>query len=254
LSGPNEPGGPGDDDLELPDEIDLDDPPEDQEPEPDDVVEVDETEEPEPPPQRQEQRQTRRERQSDNWRTKAEAAERDREYWRNEALRRNTPQAPAPDPYAAQRRQQEEDERISLLPPNEQVAAYRQIVQRETALARLEAFDTNDRSSFQTLGRNYPAAQRLAPQVEQVLQAQRQAGVYHFSREQIFHYLYGQEAFNKATQNTGRQRAQGQRNVARQTVRPTGGSRGDTAQTTGRRGNQDSEDDRILRNTNLRDL
>lgn len=191
-----------------------------------------------------------------NLRERAQKAEAERDVYRNLQQPQPQPRTPQPDPQAEQQRRALEYQRISMLPPEEQVAALdrmnEQRVQQQVALARLEAFDMNDRSNYQSLQARIPAAARLATQVEQTLQAQRAQGVYNFSREQIFKYLLGEEMMSRATQGGERQRRQGQARVQRQTVRP-GGSRGDVA-TGSNRSRGDDADRRLLQSINLKDV
>lgn len=246
MSAPLEPGDPGENDLpDIGEDLDL----------PEDDLETEEAEAPEAAeeeleePLPQPQRQSRRERQADNWRDRAMRAEAERDLLRNQPQRQ---EAPRVDPQLQQQQRQQEYNRISMLPPEEQAAAYHQMMQREVALARLEAFDLNDRSNFERLKSSHPAASRLGNQVETILREQRAQGVYSFSREQIYHYLLGQEVHNRSTQNAGRQRAQGQRNVARQTTRAVR-TRGDVA-TGNNRTRGDDADRKLLEGTLIRDL
>lgn len=249
MSGTPEPDSPGDlpddelEEFELPDEEDG------EEPDPEEVEAEAEPEE--PPPQ---ERQTRRQRQENNWRERALRSEAREELLREQRQQQTPRQAPAVDPQAQARFREAEYERISLLPPNEQVRELHGLMQRETALARIEAFDTNDRSNFQRLQDTHPAARRLAPQVEATLQAQRAQGIFNFSREQIYHYLLGQEVHNRASQGATRQRREGAARVARQTTRPGGNRRADVATTGGNRARGEDADRRLLEGTRITDL
>lgn len=247
MSDPRESGDdpllPGDDDLPPEEDLDLPD-------------ELEEDEAAEPPEAADDQLEDplprQRNRASDTIRSlreRARIAEAERDLLRNQPQRQ---EAPRVDPQQQQQQRQQEYTRISMLPPEDQAAAYHQMMQREVALARLEAFDLNDRSNFERLKTAHPAASRLGNQVEQILQQQRNQGVYSFSREQIYHYLLGQEVHNRSTQNAGRQRADGQRRVQRQTTRPTR-ARGDVA-TGNNRTRGDDADRRLLEGTLIRDL
>lgn len=247
MSGTPDPALPGDE--ELPDEAeDLDlDLPEDEEPEPEEAEPPELEAEPEPE-RRPERRSSQTIRQL---RERAQRAEAERDIYRSQA---QTPQRQqAPDPAAQQQRLEAEYQRIGMLLPEQQAQAYHQMMQREVALARLESFDMNDRSHFQRMQDQYPAARRLANEVEQVLQQQRNQGIYSFSREQIFDYLLGRETRTRSGRAAEQQRRNGARNVARQTTRPGGQTRGDVnGRATSQRG--EDADLRLLRGTRIDEL
>lgn len=238
-----------DEDLLDPGIIDDDLPEAEDEPEPEEEVEEDLAPEAEPPPRQERRRGSET---IQNLRSRAQQAEVERDFYRRQAEQTTQRPVQTVDPRVQQQRQAEEYERISLLPPNEQVQSIHQMIQRETAIARLEAFDLADRQNYNRLTENHPAAKRLQGRVEEVLQQQRAQGIYAFSREQVFDYLYGNEMRTKAAQRTGRERAQGAERVRRQTVRPGGGARGDVA-SSGRRGRTQEDQDRALLNTPIRD-
>lgn len=246
MSGTNEPGSPGDDELpdqdefELPEDLDEDEAP-DEVPE-EDLAPPDD----QPPP-----RQSRRERQEANWRERAIRAEAERDAYRE--VRQQAPQPQRIDPQLAAQQRAQEYQRISMLPPEEQVAAIDRMIEQRTALGTLQAFDRADRSDFERMKAQYPAARRLAPQVEQTINAQRAQGVYQFSREQVYHYLLGQEVHSRSVEGATRQRQTGQRNVQRQTVQPRRGARGDVA-TSGNRARGADADRRLLESIRIDDL
>lgn len=232
---------PSDDvDFDLPeDDLEGEEP---EAPEPEDLVEA------EPQPQ-----QRQRSRSSDtirNLRERAQRAELERDTYRNVYQQQQRPAQPDPNREAQQRAQ--EYQRISMLPPEEQVAAIDRMIEQRTALSTFQSFDRQDKSDFERIKSTYPAAQRLGAQVENVLQQQRQAGVYQFSREQIYHYLLGQEVHNRSVSGASRQRANGQRNVQRQTTRPRGG-RGDVG-TGANRTRGDDADRRLLESIRIEDV
>lgn len=246
MSGTNEPGSPGDDELPDQDEFDL--PEDDIEDEPPEEVPEDDLAPPEdqPPP-----RQTRRERQEANWRERAIRAEAERDAYRE--VRQQAPQPQRVDPQLQQQQRAQEYQRISMLPPEEQVAAIDRMIEQRTALGTLQAFDRADRSDFERLKSSSAAARRLGTQVEQTLAAQRAQGIYQFSREQIYHYLLGQEVANRSVEGATRQRQTGQRNVQRQTVAQRRGARGDVA-TSGNRARGADADRRLLESIRIDDL
>jgi hypothetical protein len=241
MAGPTDPQGPGTepDDLPEDDEDDLDIDGEDTEPEP---VEAEEAEPPPEPPRSRGNQAIRQ------LRARAQQAEVERDFFRQQAQTRPAPQI---DQQQLQQQRAQEYDRISMLPPNEQVAALHGMMQRENALTQLQFFDMNDRREFGELKASFPAAERLSGQVEQILQAQRAQGIYQFSRSQIFDALYGNEVRTRGTRDTGARRRDGAARVARQTVRPTGGRRGDVGGGGRRGGTQEQQDVALLRGVRI---
>ena len=122
------------------------------------------------------------------------------------------------DPMAAERAHQAELERISMLPPEQQLPAALQYGERRT-VAAMQAMesrtqDTLDRQHFSALQERNPTARRLASRVEEVRRENPTV-----SREVILKYLVGEEVMAKAASVTTRQRRQGRANVRRETVR-----------------------------------
>lgn len=245
--GPNDPQGPGDEPVDdEPDDLDLEvdgDAEDDEEPEPEEVAS-------EPEPRAEPPRLTRRQRQEANWRERARQAEVERDFYRNQTQQQPRPQQ---DPQILAQQRQQEYDRIAMLPPNEQVAALHQLMQRENALTQLQMFDHNDRRDFDALKSQFPAAQRLATQVEQILQQQRAQGIYQFSRSQIFDALYGNEVRTQGVRTQDRRARNGEARVARQTVRPNG-RRGDVGGGARRGRTQEDADIALLRGTRLEDM
>lgn len=246
MSDPREPGSPADDELPDQDEFDL--PEDDQEDEPEDEVAEEDLAPPEEQPRRERQsaRETIR-----NLRERAQRAEAERDAYRE--VRQQAPQPQRVDPTLAAQQRQQEIQRISMLPPEEMIAALDRMSEQRAAMATLQAFDRADRSDFERLKSSSAAARRLGTQVEQTLAAQRAQGIYQFSREQIYHYLLGQEVANRSVEGATRQRQTGQRNVQRQTVAPRRGARGDVA-TSGNRARGADADRRLLESIRIEDL
>lgn len=244
--GPNDPQGPGDEPVDdEPDDLDLevDGDAEDEEPEPEEVAS-------EPEPRAEPPRLTRRQRQEANWRERARQAEVERDFYRSQ-----TQQAPRPqvDQQQLQQQRQQEYDRIAMLPPNEQVAALHQLMQRENALTQLQMFDHNDRRDFEALQAQFPEARPFATQVEQILQQQRAQGIYQFSRSQIFDALWGNEDRTQRMRGQQRRARNGEARVARQTVRPTG-RRGDVGGGARRGRSQEDADIALLRGARLDEM
>lgn len=233
----------------------LDDPPE---PTVDDAeagAEVDETDlenegEPEPP------RQTRRERQTENWRARAERAEREAAELRGrQSVLEARPQAPV-DPAARAREEAAELDRVQQMLPHEVARYYAEKSARETQQqifqARVEGFDRSDRAEFSQLRQTNRSAERHAAKVEEILQGRRQNGDWTLGRKQILAFLIGEETLNKGPTAAAGQRRQAAARVAGQTTRPASG-RGDVGRgNTGR--NQGDADERLLRGTTLGDI
>jgi len=244
---------PGDDDIDLTD-VTLDElePAEEPDAEPDefDAPEPDDTQARQPTRSRDTIRQLR---------GRAQAAEtRAQEFERRlaEVERARVPVQPQVDPLLLQQRQREEEAQVQQLPYEQQIAYWRNRDQQENnrrfAQLQLQTFDQFDTANFNQLKRSEPAAARLAPEVERVLQQQRAQGTYTFSRENIYDYLLGQETRRRATQQAGRQRTAGAGRVARQTTTPASG-RGDMARAPGN-GRAADADERLLRSITAEDI
>lgn len=113
-----------------------------------------------------------------------------------------------------------------------------------------QLMDRMDQTSFQAAARNDPSMQRLAGKVEETIANLRAQGKYTINRDTVFTYLFGQEALQRRTPATNRQRREGQRRIAQQTTRP-GSARSDAPR--GRRPAADA-DEELLRNTTVGDL
>lgn len=162
-----------------------------------------------------------------------ERAERQRLAARLEALERRP--APQIDPLEQQRREQAELERISMLPPNEQIMELdRRATQRSFALVQAQEqrfADQLDRQSYRELTRSDATARRLEQQVEGLRRENPTV-----AREVILNYLVGQEVRQKAAQATTRQRRQGRQAIRRETARP-----GNARSTEGRQSGRDDQ-------------
>lgn len=123
------------------------------------------------------------------------------------------------DPLEQQRREQAELERISMLPPNEQIVELdRRAAQRSFALSQAQEArfaDQMDRQSYRELTRGDATARRLESQVEGLRRENPTV-----AREVILNYLVGQEVRQKAAQATTRQRRAGRQAIRRETARP----------------------------------
>lgn len=239
---------PADDDPNLGDIDDLD-PGLDDEPEPE--IEPDEPEAEEVQPRRQ----TRRERQTENWRTKAQQLEVELAELRGRVSQPQSYQPPV-DPMAAQRAEQEELQRIAMLPPEEQMGALLSKVRREFNQGlnnvALQSAERADVAAFETLKRQIPAAQRLAGKVEETVRQLRAQGTNNINREAIFKFHLGEEALARAAAGNTRERRQGAANVRRQTTRPANG-RGDLARSAGNGRGADA-DEALLRGTTVGEI
>lgn len=159
---------------------------------------------------------------------------------------------PAVDPAELARRDREELERISMLPPFEMAEALDRRNQQRVAQAELRGFDRSDSAAFAAMCRNDKTAARLAPQVEAILASRRANGDYTLGRENIYHFLLGQEVAQRRQQQPPRQRQQAGRRVQAQTVRPRR-AQGDVS--TGRRARDEAaEREARLKNATLGDV
>jgi hypothetical protein len=240
----------GEEDLDL-ENVTLDEL--DPEP-PEEVVDETEAEEPEPTQTRTRSNDTIR-----SLRARAQSAERKIDEFQrrlDEQQMQPRVQQPQVDPLLLQQRQREEEAQVQQLPYEQQIAYWRNRDQQENnrrfAQLQLQSFDQFDTANFNQLKRSEPAAARLAPEVERVLQQQRAQGNYSFSRENIYDYLLGQETRRRATQQAGRQRTAGAGRVARQTTAPASG-RGDMARAPGN-GRAADADERLLRSITAEDI
>lgn len=132
-----------------------------------------------------------------------------------------------PDPVAQARAAQEENERLAMMQPQEQVNylfqkqaqqnyAMMQSVQRQTA-------DTLDKVKFDGLAASNPVAARFADRVEELVAEQSRQG-FSVQREQALKFAIGEAVLAKAPAAAKRQRAAAATRVAGQTV--TRGSAG----------------------------
>jgi len=139
--------------------------------------------------------------------------------------RRGTPQ-----PQIQQPQEESEEQfqgRISLLPPDERIAARYERAERRNQVQmhalRLQTSDMTDKVAFDAKATIDPRYQRYAAAVEakrQELMAQGQM----VPREVLLKFLIGEKVLaNQGSKEVKKQRAQSQQRVARQQVRPTGG-------------------------------
>lgn len=164
---------------------------------------------------------------------------------------------PAFDPAAAQRAEQEEIERISMLPPLEQTAAILAKVRREqqqqAAQIELRSFDRTDSANWRDIQRTEPSARRLGPEVERILNLRRSQGDYSLGREDIYNHLYGKELRERRAAAAPKQRQRAAQRVRGQTVRP-GRAGGDVARSVRNGRDEDAAREDRLRNTRVGDI
>lgn len=208
----------------------LDEPPVDEadldEVEPEAEAEPEYEPEPEPEPQRQ----SRRDRQTENWRSRAQEAER-----RTQELERRMAafegRQQLPDPRAAQQAAAEEERQfreslVGLMPEEISLKVAERVERRimaQMAQTQVQSFDRNDRRDFEQEATRSRFAQSKSQEVEQMLTQMRNQGIYQFGRLDILDFLAGRDQRLKREQTTQQQRRQGARNVDRQTVRPASG-------------------------------
>ena len=249
---PDGAGAPDDDDLDL-GALDEGTEPEPIEPGPDDL---ESNPEPEPEPQSQPTRQERRDERARS-RLREVEAERADLARRLAALESRQAQPAAPDPAVSARAEAEFRQSLEQMLPHEAALAVaarsEQRIQQQLVQAELRGFDRADSAEFAALQRTDRAAQRLAPEVERVLAANRAAGDLRLGRLDIFDFLRGRELRTRGPQAARQQRQQGAARVAAQTTRP-GSGRGDVARGSGAPANQDSADEALLRGVRAGDV
>ena len=246
-------GAPGDDE-----EIDLGVLNEELEPEEpvDEALEPEEPEEPAEPPEPRPGRQERRDERSRGRARELEQQNADlaRRLAQLEAQRN---QPAAPDPQAAAREEAAFRQSLETMLPHEASLAVAERTERrfqqQLMVAEVRGFDRADTAEFNALRARDRAAERLAPQVEAALQAERAAGRYNFGRLDIYDYLRGRELRMKGPAVARQQRQAGAARVAAQTTRP-GAARGDVARGTGGGRDQEAADLALLRGTRLDEL
>lgn len=157
---------------------------------------------------------------------------------------RNIRQAPAVDPQAQVRAEQEERDRVAMMPPEDQARYWydKGIRQTQGAMAGIESrlLDRMDRAEFQAKVGADARAARLAPEVERVIAQERAAGNYRSTRQDAYWYLLGRQTDERMGREAPKQRAAAQRRVAGQRTRPVNGA-GDAAQPRNRQGGDDIE-------------
>jgi len=240
-------------DLELEDELEPDEP----EPDEPELEEPDPDAEPEEPRQRrgggsETVRNLRRARQE----TERQLAEARAQLSVFQQLAQQRAQQPAFDPAAQQRAQQQEQEALALMTPEER-ADYRirQTEQRlgnQFALQQFQMADVIDRQGFEGSFARFPGRERYAQRVEDMLRQERQQGRNH-SREVIYKYLLGEDQERRASRLAPGQRRAATARVAAQRTRPQNGA-GTVPRSTGGGRNQDSDDERLLRNLTTADI
>ena len=128
---------------------------------------------------------------------------------------------------AAQPDPRVEAERLAAMTPQEQFQYFlqqeRQERQRELNQLRYENAENADRAAFANLTAVNPVARRLAPKVEEYLANERRQGR-NYQREVVLKYLAGEEALARSNPTRDRQARDAQNRLARQKVRPGGGS------------------------------
>lgn len=201
---------------------------------------------------------SRRERQAAHWRTRAENTERELSTLRRELDEiRNRPAQQPVDPYAQQRAQEAETQRLANMTYEERVDYLRAKDRQDVASAlqgiEFRMADRADKTAWDASTRDSAARARLSNEVERTLQAERARGR-NADREVIYKYLRGEEldrAEREGRGNVNRQRQAANGRVRRQTVRPVSG-RGDTGRSGG--GNRMDADERLLRGITVADI
>lgn len=105
-------------------------------------------------------------------------------------------------------------------------------------------YEQSDRAAFASLAANDTVAARLAPKVEERLRELRSQGQ-NVDRERLLTYLIGEEVRAKGSAARQKQQGDGQRRIAKQTVRSGGQQRSDTQSTRGRMSEAEAREKRL---------
>ncbi len=137
----------------------------------------------------------------------------------------------ASDPAAAQRAEQEWQQRLEMMTPAEAAQAVMARGRQEFGAAfqqlQFQQNDRLDKQAYDAAARTDPVFKKYQPEVERILAAERAQGR-NPDRETILDVLYGREMRQRAAKAAPAQRAAAARRVAGQQGRPTG-SRGNVA-------------------------
>lgn len=133
-----------------------------------------------------------------------------------------------------ERQRQEEDERVALMSPAEQIRYYRDLDRQERArerqIERAQDMEARDRDRFQDMQRTNPLARKYATEVETLVKEQRNQGL-NTPREVALAFIIGRKALDKVNAGGGPSREQRGR-VRGSTAQPTRG--GTDGRSTGR--------------------
>lgn len=212
----------------------------------------------EPDPEVEPPRQTRQERRDDRARSRNRELEtQNADLARRLAALEAQRTQPAFDPQAQAREEAAFREQLQTMMPHEAAIAVaqrsEQRMQAQLMQAELRGFDRSDVAEFNALRARDRAAERLAPEVERMLAANRAAGDLRFGRLDVFDLLRGRELRMRGPAAAQTQRRAGAARVAAQTTRPANG-RGDVTREAGRARDQDAADEALLRSMTTADL
>jgi hypothetical protein len=142
----------------------------------------------------------------------------------------------------------QEAEQLQLMSPDQQARYFSQKTERAVSQALLQhqvqTADQIDRMAFDRFCDRYPAANRYAAQVEEMLSGERRAGR-NPSRETVVKYLLGDELLKRSTRASSEQRRNGRQRIAREQVRPGNGRSTASPQSRGRSNGEMSDADFI---------
>jgi hypothetical protein len=225
------------------------------EPEPEEEPEPEIEPDPEVEPQPRQTRQERRDERSRSRARELEAQNADLARRLAELERART--QPVFDPQAQAREEAAFRQSLETMLPHEAALAVaqrsEQRMNQQLVQAELRGFDRADVAEFNALRARDRAAERLAPQVEQLLAQNRAAGDLRFGRLDIFDLLRGRELRTRGPQAARQQRQNGAARVAAQTTRPAN-ARGDVARGAGQGRDQDAADEALLRGIRAADV
>lgn len=129
-----------------------------------------------------------------------------------------------PDPYAAQRAQQIEQERLSLMDPEQrfqyQLEKLQSQQQADMQRLRFEMHDSADQARFDALKSTNKLAAAYAPEVDRIIKQERAEGR-NVSREVALKFAIGEKYLAEASKASAKQRVQANGRVATQRTSPT---------------------------------
>ena len=237
-------------------ELDLTEIGDDPEPEPDEPEPEEGEDEPpegedEPAPVAAETRQQRRKGEAQRYRERLERTERELAELK---ARAQQPAAPAFDPAAQARAEQEFLASLDMMSPAEAIRAIdqRRTAQFQQAIVAQQNVITDriDKQAYDAEARTSPIHQRYRERVETALRAEHAVGNFRATRADVLAYLVGQDAIQRAGRAAPAQQRRAAARVNGQRVRPVNGRSDGGAEPR----NRVDDDERLLRGIRVEDF